>query len=323
MKDKMVNASGRTNGFAPITGKTKVELLLAAADAGRVLEACALLDELGEPASEELGTERAARLRADAGRVRELQQRMDAASEAQGDSGWSNVRRSLPDLELSNMYERATGVCEVVGEVTLQMSAVKAWTMLREFDHAHEWVVKTSESRLLHQLAPHCDLYRVTYSPILPLPIFTPAFGFQERSYFDALDELGCLVAIVESPELDASSWRGVQLPPDPKDQKRKKSTLRNQVKPIAKDRCTFTYYLKIDSGIPYLPDWILGKLGTVVAESTKSKFEEAIARWHEVGWQQRLESGPNAEHYRAVQERVDAALAKSNSAAPASDEAI
>lgn len=283
---------------------------------GRALEASRLLDKLCVDAH--VSEAVAARIRGHAQSVTEFEANRRAASKERRPSKerlagapvappsapqWS--RREEGDLKLNYKYNQSTGSVEVLGQYTLKMEAVKMWVLIHEFDLAERWLPNCKVARKLHSFAPNRELYRVDFSP--PVPVLSPMVIFQERSYFDLLNEHGYLLVMVESPDAGADSWKGVGLPPDGQGVRRIQQRLRNVVMPTAQGDTALTWHMQWETGIRYLPDWLIGKLATMAISKLRASLETVPARWASGGWEQRVESGPNAEYYRNLRQRIGA----------------
>jgi hypothetical protein len=253
----------------------------------------------------------AKRIRENANFVEQLEKEVASARAAarRGGSDWH--MRSQPNLEVYYRYAKATGKVEIVGELNVDMPAAHLWAFVREFDLAHEWLPNAHECRYLHSYQTHCELYRVGLHA--PIPLLSPMVAIQERNYHDVLDELGSLTVVVESPEVSDESWRDVSIPPDNKGEKRIKQIVRNQVKIRSKDESTLVLFLILETGIPSLPDFLVGKVAAIVLSKFAAKVGCAKSRWAEAGWKERYENGPRAEYYRLVDSKIAVALAKMN----------
>lgn len=193
----------------------------------------------------------------------------------------------------------------MLGEYTLKMEALKMWALIHEFDLAPRWLPNCKESRRLHSFAPHHELYRVDFSP--PVPLLSPMVIYQERSYFDLLNEHGYLLVVVESPDAGVEDWQGVGLPPDGQGVRRIQQRLRNVVRPTAQGETALTWHLRWETGIRYLPDWLVGKVAAMSIGKLRASLETVESRWASGGWEQRVESGPNAEYYKVLRRRIGA----------------
>jgi len=181
---------------------------------------------------------------------------------------------------------------------------------MREFDIAAGWTTHVKEIRELHCFSPHSVLYRQVSEP--PVSFLPTMVSFQDRSYIDALDEYGCLVVLSNGPPLEGTSWRGVNLPKEATGEKRQRQCLRNVLRPTGSDSCTLGLHMVINTPLHgyYMPDFIIGAVATLMVGNMKTKLDEGVGRWADGGWKERFESGPNAEDYAALQQRIQNVLA-------------
>jgi len=275
---------------------------------GRALEASRLLGKLCGDAH--VSETMAARIRATARSVEEFEAKRRAASKervggepAASASGWS--KRVEGDLVIDYSYCASTGSVEVLGHYPMKMDALKLWALIHEFDLASGWLPNCKEARKLYSFARHRELYRVDLSP--PVSLLSPMVMFQERSYFDLLNEHGYLMVVVESPDAGVDSWQGVELPPDGHGVRRIKQRLRNVVRPTASGETSLTWHLICETGIRHMPDWLVGKVASLSVGRLRASLDTVGARWASGGWEQRVASGPNAEYYRTLRQRIGA----------------
>lgn len=170
-----------------------------------------------------------------ASNIHELEATITKAQAQEPGSNWK--KRWDQRVQIWCNCDNQAGSCEVLGDVDLDCEPLHL-CVLREFDLATNWSL-ASDIQSLAMFSESSELYRL-YVPAL-ISILSDSILYMGRNYVDVLDERGYLAVIIESPALDATSYRGIDIPPSPKGVQRVKQIGRLMLRPVSNNKSCFT----------------------------------------------------------------------------------
>jgi len=290
----------RDRSFFSTTESSSIAEILNADDQGRVLEACQLLD--GLDSNEQCCEADGIRTRAQA--VRDalgIFARAKAAA-AEGGSDWQDCSKDAR-TRLWFRYDWYTGALEVIGDIVLDIPAIQLWCMLREVDLLPLWS-RALESILLRAFSSSREMYYIKTQAAAY--VLSPTELYSERSFVDALDQHGLMMVMGQSPSLEASSHLGVEIPLARSGVKRIAIIARDACRPLSPSSTSFMVYRSVQTGLPYLPGWVIGMAAGVIIEGQIKGVKGLLESWPGSAHESRMKEGDRADAYASLQKRLE-----------------
>merc|ERR1712194_357257 len=229
----------------------------------------------------------------------------DTTSAAEGDGASTWRKWTSKGFNIRFKYDFYTGDLDLVGDIFLDLEPLRAWVILREFHLLPLWSI-AMQSDLLHSFNKDSEFYCILNDrPMTFLP-YTELY--LQRTVIDLLDLHGMLIICTNSPPLDETSYRGITIPAATSESKRVVANMGDIITPLSSCRTKMTIYRRLCTGIPYLPNWVIGVAAGIIVEGIITKVYKLNDSWHGGTHETTLKSGPRAYYYKTIQSRLEKA---------------